>query len=218
MSANQNWGPADVATLREATAGLRWTNYDGSSAELEAEGKAHNERVAKVVEQLRASLSGFETALGKITEGCEPKEYGELFAAVEAAKIDRTSLMTELAALWANRIILADKLKADFEKKLPAAEAEYETAVARIKGELTRIGSGIDAMPAHASNGDTAERQLEYRARFENVHSRKAAADVQQIRGVIDAAAEQRRASREGQATALKFIRTTARKMLYGAA
>lgn len=213
-----NFGPADTATLSDATDGLPLHGYEGLSAALVAKIDDHNARAEKVRSQLTASLDGFENALARITEGAEPAAYGELFASVESAKIDRTTLMVDLSSLWTNRLTLVDSIRGELEKKLAPAETAFEKVVAEVKAELTKIGSGLEAQPAYGVDSDGAEQQFDYAARNRNVRSREAHRRVSAIRVAIESTYDQHRASREGQATAIKFVRTVARRMLIGAA
>lgn len=216
MQTTFSHGPADAATLHEAIAGLAWPEYSLASDTLKAEGEAHNARVAKVKAELKRSFEGFESALNRITEGCEPSAYGQLFAGVEAAKIDRTSCMTELAALWNNREALANKTYAELAALIPAAEAKLNETVDAVVADLEKIGSGVAAQQASkvANQGATAEHQLRWQARYANVRSQTAAAALTDLRSQVAAASDQRGFSKIGRKTADKFVRTVARRML----
>jgi hypothetical protein len=216
MAMNGSWGPADAATLEDATHGLALPEFDGVSAELAADVTAHNSRAATVKRQLRESLEGFDKAMREMQAGCEPAKYGELFKAVESVKVDRTTLMQELAALWTNRIALADRQAAEFKAMLPGAEKALADMVAKVTAELEKIGSGLAAQVAFGTNGEAAEAQLRHKATNENVHSRAARVAVGKLKSLIDAASEQRSASLAGQIRAHMFIQTVARRMLAG--
>jgi hypothetical protein len=205
-----------VATLAEATAGLAWSGYDRVSQELKADGEAHNARVANVKADLHKSFKGFDEALARIGSDCEPATYGELFATVETCKIDRTSMMTELASLWNNRTELAKRSHAELLGMVPGAEAKLEETVTRVLGELEKIGSGVAAQAAARVPGHeaTAEHQLRWQARYANVHSQAAAAELGDIRAAVEGASDQVGFSEKGKALAAKFIKTVARKML----
>ena len=213
-----NFGPADAATLDEATAGLPLHTYDNLSAPLVKKIDAHNARTTKVKSQLKASLEGFENALAKITEGAEPAAYGELFQSVETAKLDRTTLMVELSALWNNRLAIVAEIRAEIEKQIVPAEAALEKVVAEVKADLNKTGSGLEAMNAYGTYAEGAERQFDYQARNMNLRSREAQRKVSLLRGTLEATYDLHRQSREGQVTALKFVRTVARRMVIGAA
>lgn len=218
MQTTFSHGPADVATLSEATTGLPWPEYSRSSADLKAEGNAFNARVGKVKRELRDSFEGFETAMNRITDGCEPADYGQLFATVETAKIDRTSVMTELATLWKDRESLANKAYAELAALIPGAETRLNETVDAVIADLESIGSGLAAQPATQTPGNhgtvEAERQLRWQARFANVRSIAAAKELKDLRAEADGASDQRGYSKVGKATADKFIRTVARRML----
>lgn len=210
-------GPADAATLDDATTGLPWPEYSRVSDSLKTEGGAYNARVAKVKSDLRKSFEGFEAALTRLSGGCEPSDYGQLFATVETCKIDRTSMMTELATLWKDREGLANKAYAELAALIPAAEAKLNDTVDAVIADLEKIGSGLAAQPASqtgAGMGEAAERQLRWQARFANKRSLAAAAELADIRSQAAAASDQRGFSKVGRATADKFIRTVARRML----
>jgi hypothetical protein len=210
-------GPADVATLHDATTGLPWPEYSRVSDSLKAEGVEYNARVAKVKSDLRKSFEGFEAALNRISEGCEAATYGELFATVETCKIDRTSTMTELASLWTNRETLANKAYAELAALIPDAEKNLNDTVDAVIADLEKIGSGLAAQRAsqtEAGLGEVAERQLRWQARYANLRSLAAAAELADIRSQAAAASDQRGFSKVGRATADKFIRTVARRML----
>jgi hypothetical protein len=210
-----SFGPADVATFDDATAGLAWPEYAGVSGELAAKVASHNERAAKVKAQLKASNAGFAEAMRKIDSGCEPTEYGALFATVETCKLDRTTMLTELVALWNQRVTLADDHAAEFTAMLPKLEKTLAETIAKVAADLESIGSGLEAMPAYPER-TTAARQLQLKATNENVHSRRARNAVVSGRSLVDAAYEQRRTSVAGQATARKYVASVARNMMAG--
>lgn len=213
---NGSFGPADTATFHDAVAGLAWPDYPGVSGELAAKVEAHNERAAAVKASLKKSAAGFADAMRRIESGCEPGEYGALFAAAETFKLDRTTLLAELVALWNQRVALADDHAREFKAMLPAAEKALAETIAEVTADLEAIGSGVEAQPAYATDQATAARQFAFKATNENVRSRKARSAVTNIRSYIEAANEQRRASVNGQATARKYVATLARTMMAG--
>ena len=127
-------------------------------------------------------------AIDDALSNVELGEYGELFAAIDQNRVDRGELMQGIAGLWNERGRLADLRRRNSEANSHLREAEADKIVNKVKADYERMGSGLAAMPAYGTNGESAEQQLDFLARNRNVRAKKAFGAVEDVVR-IDAAA-----------------------------
>jgi hypothetical protein len=191
------------------TSGLRFPAYDPASPELRDAIAAHNANVAGLNDRLATAGRAVQEALAKVEVG----EYCDLFAALDRREIDRGALIQGVAELWKSREQLAEMAETEFGDALAPTQAEADKVITKVKADYERMGSGLAAMPAHSTNGEAAEQQLDFLARYRNTRAQKALAAVQDARARLDAATEQKRFSQEGRERTHKFVTRVVRKL-----
>lgn len=174
------------AKLKQLMQGAKVPAPEGTTAGLQSDCAKHAKAVADLIGRIDRGIDQLSRALAAAADS---GTYGDVCNAIEGVRFDKADLAQLAVKLWTDAEQLAGRVVAELKPLPDRLDAEAAAVVATVKQELTKIGSGIESMPAYAENAHTAERRFDYAARM-NVRSRKAIAACDDARATHAAAVD----------------------------
>jgi hypothetical protein len=158
---------------------------DLHSAETAERCSAYNADVGALRASIDASVSELRTLLCDVATCDDP---AALYSAAENFRCDRHAALSGIVSTLRTGVELAKDLANELAGQPQKLDAAANDVVARVKAELTAIGSGLESQIAHGKNAPAAERQFDLAARM-NLNARAAIAAAKNAHALEQGAA-----------------------------